>query len=123
MIRLLIADDHRIVRECVSRFLGSQEGFVVVGKAADGAEAVELAKTLEPDVVLIDHEMPEKNGVEATKEILEALPDAVVIGFSMHDDGPVEQAMLDAGARVHVSKSRTTSDLLLAIRKQVGMEA
>lgn len=123
MIRVLIADDHRIVRECVSRFLASQDGFLVVGKAADGAEAVELAKSLQPDVVLIDHEMPKKNGVEATEEILNALPGVVVIGFSMHDDGPVEKAMLDAGAAVHISKSRTTSDLLMAIREHTGMQA
>lgn len=122
-VRVLIADDHRIVRECVSRFLEAQGGFAVVGKASDGAEVVEMAKALRPDVVLIDHEMPQKNGVEATQEILKDNARVVVIGFSMHDDGIVEQAMKEAGAAAHISKSRSTSDLLSVIRKHSSVNA
>jgi DNA-binding NarL/FixJ family response regulator len=120
-LRVLIADDHRIIREGLCRLLESQDGFRVVGKAPDGATAVQMADALEPDLVLMDYEMPEKNGVEAIQEIRKSHPDMVVIAFSMHDDGSVEQAMLDAGAAVHVSKSRSTSELLSAIREHAGL--
>ena len=67
--------------------------------------------------------MPKKNGIEATGEIVKSLPNVLVIGFSMHDDGPVEKAMLDAGAVAHVSKSRGTADLLSTIRVHAGLDA
>lgn len=116
-IRVLIADDHYVIRASLSRILESQEDFLIVGQAAEGAAAVEMANTLHPDVVLMDYEMPEKDGVKATQEILQSHPDIVVIGFSMYDDGPVEKAMLDAGAAVHLSKTRSAADLLPAIRR------
>ena len=116
ILRVLVADDHRIIRESLSRFLNSQEGFLVIGKAADGREAVAMAGTLQPDLVLIDHEMPAKNGVEATREILDGNPKVIVIGFSMHDDGRVEKAMINAGAAAHVSKSRSKNEILATIR-------
>ncbi len=119
-VRILIADDHRVVRECLSRFLDAQNGFLVVGKAPDGAEAVLMAQDLKPDVVLMDYEMPKKNGIEAIHEILRDNANVVVIGYSMHDDGPVEKAMLDAGAAAHISKSRSTDELFSVIRKHAG---
>ncbi len=122
-IRILIADDHRIVRECLSRFLDAQNGYMVVGKAPDGAEAVLMAQDLKPDVVLMDYEMPEKTGIEAIHDILRDNGNVVVIGYSMHDDGPMEKAMLEAGAVAHISKSRSTADLLSTIRVHVGMDA
>jgi DNA-binding NarL/FixJ family response regulator len=116
LIRILIADDHPVIREALSRFLDSQEDMTVVGKAADGIEAVEMAHSLKPRLVLMDFEMPHKKGAEATSEILQENPALVVIGYSMHDEGPITQAMAVAGAATHVSKHRDNADLLSAIR-------
>jgi DNA-binding NarL/FixJ family response regulator len=116
-IRVLVAEDHPILRKSLSRFIDSQEDFTIVGKAADGVAAVRAALTLKPDVVLMDYSMPRMNGVEATRQISQSNPEIVVIGFSMHEEGPAEQAMLAAGAVSHISKSQSTKELLAVIRE------
>ena len=120
-IRILIADDHYVIRTFLSRILESQEDFRIVGQASDGVATVETAKALRPDVVLMDYDMPGKDGVAATQEILKSDPNILVIGFSMHDEPTVEQAMLEAGAAVHVSKKRSAVELLPTIRKFSGL--
>ena len=115
--RVLIAEDHRIMRNSLSRLIDSQDDFTVVGHAPNGAAAVELAHALKPDVVLMDYSMPQMDGVEATRKIVRSHPQIVVIGFSMHDEGPEEQALLEAGARAHISKSQSTADLLSILRQ------
>lgn len=119
-IRILIAEDHPVIREALNRLLDTQEDMEVVGKATNGLEAVEMADALQPSVLLMDFEMPKRNGAEATQEILESNSAIVVIGYSMHNNGPVEQAMLNAGAAAHVSKHGDNADLLSAIREHAG---
>ncbi len=100
-----------------AEILESQDDFQIVGQASEGAAAVELANRLHPDVVLMDYDMPEKDGVKATQEILQTHPRTLVIGFSMYDEPPVEKAMLEAGAAIHLSKSKSAAELLPAIRR------
>ena len=116
-LRVLIVDDHFVIRSALSRILESQDDFLIVGQAAEGVAAVELANRLHPDVVLMDYDMPEKDGVKATQEILQTHPKTLVIGFSMYDEAPVEKAMLEAGAAIHLSKSKSAAELLPAIRR------
>ena len=116
-IRVLIADDHYVIRAFLSRILESQDDFRIVGQTSDGVTTVEMTKALRPDVVLMDYDMPGKNGVTATQEILMTDPDILVIGFSMHDESIVEKAMLEAGAAVHLSKRTSAAELLPTIRR------
>lgn len=115
-IRILVTDDHAFLRHIIGSLLESQGDMIVVGKASNGAEAVELAQALHPDVVLMDYEMPEKGGARAIKEILKSHPTMPIIGFSGHEDDMVKRVMLEAGATIYVSKNSDTSELLSAIR-------
>jgi DNA-binding response OmpR family regulator len=103
-IRILVADDHAIVRQGLAGMLGEHAGFEVVGQAADGLEAVELALANCPDAILMDVSMPKLSGMEATRRIVEALPSARVIGLSMHEAEDMAAAMLKAGAVAYLRK-------------------
>lgn len=119
-IRILIADDHPVIRAAISQFLDLQDDMKVIGMASNGAEAVSMARDLRPDVVLMDYEMPAKGGAAATKEIRSAAPKTVVVSYSMHEDEKVINAMLEAGAAFHVSKHTDNALLLSAIRQHAG---
>jgi DNA-binding NarL/FixJ family response regulator len=114
--RVLLADDHALVRQGFRMILGSQEDFVVVGEAANGLEAVELAQELQPEVVVIDVSMPELNGIEATRRIGEVSPRSRVIALSMHKDAVYVREMLRAGARGYLLKDAMDTDLIGAVR-------
>lgn len=116
-IRILIADDHAFLRTTLSQVLDSKEEITVVGEASDGAVAVEMAGTLLPDIVLMDYDMPRLNGVEATRQILADHPGVMVIGLTMHEKGPVEIAMLEAGAVAFFTKGGSLQALFAAIRQ------
>jgi CheY-like chemotaxis protein/anti-sigma regulatory factor (Ser/Thr protein kinase) len=115
-VRVLLADDHATMREGLARLLGEERDIEVVGQAADGQEAVRLAATLHPDVVLMDVSMPGLNGIEATRAIHDDSPDVRVIGLSMFEEAERAQAMRDAGADLYLTKSGPAADLLAAIR-------
>jgi PAS domain S-box-containing protein len=116
-IRLMLADDHAAIREGLARLLGKEHDIEVVGQASDGEGAVDLALRLEPDVILMDIEMPSVDGVEATRRILPHRPHTKILGFSMHTEGELTQALLDAGAVGFLSKSSSLEELTKAIRK------
>jgi len=113
---VLIVDDHRIVREGLRELLESEDDLDVVGEAADGRQAVALARRLAPDVVVMDVNLPELDGMEATRRILAERPDTRVVALSMHTDGSVARNMRNAGASAYLAKGVPTEDLIAAIR-------
>lgn len=114
-IRVLICDDHPLFREGLRAILREQEAFEVVGEARNGNEAIERAVALRPDVVLMDIDMPELSGLEATKRIVAArLPGKVLI-LTLYDDEELIANCLDAGAAGYVLKDGPTSELLFAL--------
>ena len=103
-IRVLLADDHHIVRQGLASFLRMEPGIEIVGEASDGVQAINLTRVLHPNVVIMDVSMPGVNGIEATREIVREFPDIRVIGLSMHEDGEMTAAMRQAGAIAYVAK-------------------
>lgn len=115
-IRILLADDHLVVRDGLARLLERQPDFQVVGQAADGQQAVDLVLRLRPDVVLMDVSMPGLSGVEATRCIVSQVPQVRVVGLSMYTDAGVASSMAEAGAVSYVRKTAPPEYLLAAIR-------
>jgi DNA-binding NarL/FixJ family response regulator len=100
--RVLLADDHELVRRLLRRAIAAQPGLELVGEAADGSEAVELARRLEPDVVVLDLAMPFKDGLQVAGELRSELPACAILVFSDQD---AEQAALAAGADRYLGKA------------------
>jgi len=115
-IRILLADDQQLTSAGLKSLLEREPDLSVVGEASDGAQAVEQAARLKPDVVVMDVAMPEMNGIEATRLIIEADPAIKVIGLSMHSDGQYVLEMLRAGATGYLLKDCAQEDLAQAIR-------
>lgn len=114
-VRVLIVDDHRIVRQGLVSILSAKAGVEVAGEAQDGQEAIDLALALEPDVVLMDVDLPGVNGIEATRRIKARLPGARVIGLSIHEEEEVAQSMIAAGASDFITKGGHPERLLRRI--------
>ena len=115
-VRVLIVDDQAIVRDGVRMILEAQPDIEVVGEASDGREALEAARHLSPDVVLMDIAMPGMNGLEATAAIKQELPDVQVLVLTMHEDYEYFFELLRSGASGYVLKGASSSDLVSAIR-------
>jgi DNA-binding NarL/FixJ family response regulator len=113
-IRLLLADDHRMLREGLRKSL-DELGFTIVGEARNGVEAVDLAAAVQPDVVLMDVTMPELDGVEATRQLKERLPNTFVIMLTMHADQDVLTEAIRAGANGYLVKDCSTDEIASAI--------
>jgi DNA-binding NarL/FixJ family response regulator len=122
-IRILIADDHGVVREGLRAVLGSEIDMEVVSEAATGKEVVERAAELRPDVILMDIQMPELNGIEATRRILEANPDVGVVVLTMFEDDDSVFSVMRAGARGYVLKGAPPSEILKVVRAVAAGEA
>jgi len=116
-ITILIADDHKIVREGLIALLSQHPQMTVVGEAENGRQAVQLAATLRPRVVIIDIGMPELNGIEATRQIIAEVPDVKVIALSMHSDKRFVKGMLKAGAAGYLLKYCASEELISAIQR------
>lgn len=114
-IRVLLAEDHAVVREGTRRILEADPGISVIGEAAEGAEAVDLARDLAPDVVLLDMAMPVLNGVEATRRIRSLQPPPYVLLLSAYDDVDYAEAALAAGASGYLLKIAHAADVVAAI--------
>ncbi len=114
--RILLADDHTIMRKGLRLLLERQAGFQVIGEAADGRETVELTDTLRPDVVVLDIAMPNLNGIEAARQIALKQPSTAVVILSMHSDESYVLRALKAGARAYLLKDSAESDLIGAIQ-------
>ncbi len=115
-IRILLADDHAVVRQGFHMILAGQPDMEIVGEAGNGREAVELAEKLHPDVVVMDVAMPELNGIEATRRLGTSTPHTRVLALSMHKDSVYVREILRAGARGYLLKDAVDSDLLAAVR-------
>ncbi|BCA55515.1 hypothetical protein W02_26550 [Nitrospira sp. KM1] len=116
-IRVLVVDDHASMREVLTDMLRSYPGVEVIGEGANGREAILLAKQRQPDVILMDITMPKLDGIEATRQIKQAHPKIIVIGLSVHQGGPVELAMMEAGASVFINKEAAVDRLYETMMK------
>lgn len=116
MIRVLLADDHAMVRKGFRLILEGQPDMEIAGEAGNGREAVELAEKLHPDVVVMDVAMPELNGIEATRRLASSLPHTRVLALSMHKDSVYVREILRAGARGYLLKDSIDTDLISAVR-------
>jgi DNA-binding NarL/FixJ family response regulator len=115
MVRILIADDHEIVRAGLQRIIESHSGWSVVAVAGDGKEAIEMAIETKPDVAVVDYALPLVNGIEVTRQIRAHLPKAEVLIFTMHDNETLILDLLQAGARGYLLKSDANRHLIPAI--------
>lgn len=115
MLRILIADDHEVARHGIRALLESHDGWDVCAEAKDGREAVEMATTVSPDLILLDIGMPNLNGLEAARQILASSPDTPILILTMHDSEQVVREVLRAGARGFLLKSDAGRDLVAAV--------
>ncbi len=121
-ITVLLVDDHNLVRRGVRRMLEDDPSIIVVGEASDGGEAVELARSLRPAVIVMDCAMPGMSGLVAMRQILRDLPDAAVLMLSMHAEETLVRQAIEAGARGYVLKSALDLDLADAVKRAAAGE-
>jgi DNA-binding NarL/FixJ family response regulator len=119
-IRILIADDHEIFRRGLRSLLESHAEWEVCGEATDGQEAVEQAKELNPDVVVLDITMPRLNGLQAAQLIRNSAPRSKMVILSQHEPSLMRQAALSAGASAYVTKSEVSRELMIAIEGMIS---
>ena len=118
--KILIVDDHEVVRQGIRTILKARPQWEVCGEAINGKEAIAKAKTLNPDVIIMDITMPEMSGIEATRQLVkEKVPSAVRI-FTMHESRNLTETVREAGARGFVLKSHAARDLLDALERLMG---
>ncbi len=115
MLRILIADDHEVARHGIRALLEGHPGWEVCAEAKDGREAVELAATTNPGIILLDIGMPNLNGLEAARQILAASPNVAILILTMHDSDHMVREVLRAGARGFLLKSDAGRDLVAAV--------
>lgn len=115
-IRIVLADDHAVVRAGIRALLEAQPGLEVVGEASSGREAVEVVEQFDPDVALLDIRMPDMSGLEACREIRARCPEVEILILSMYSDETYLREALEAGARGYILKESTDDDLVRAIR-------
>jgi DNA-binding NarL/FixJ family response regulator len=114
-VRILVADDHELIRKGIASTLEEVPGWTVVAQANDGREAVELAQSLRPDIVILDMTMPELNGLEATRQIVAARAGGCVLILTAHESEQLVREVLNAGAQGYVLKSDAGRALITAV--------
>jgi DNA-binding NarL/FixJ family response regulator len=115
IVRILLVDDHPIVRQGLKTLLEGHSGWEVIGEASDGAEAVEKAGRLKPDIIVLDVTMPKMNGLEACRLLRKQVPQLEILFVTQHDSPHMMREALEAGARGYVVKSNAARDLLEAV--------
>ena len=114
-LRILVVDDHELVRRGLRSILETHPNWVVAGEATTGREAIEKADTLKPEVVILDMSMPELNGLEATRGILKVLPNARILVLTQHDSEQLARSFLQVGVQGYLVKSDAARDLVPAV--------
>jgi len=114
-VRLLVADDHEIVRRGLRMVLEARPGWSVTAEACDGREAVEKAQQTRPQITILDLSMPSMNGLEAARQIIKTVPETKILILTMHDSDPLIQKILETGARGYLMKSDAARDLVAAV--------
>jgi DNA-binding NarL/FixJ family response regulator len=122
-ITVLIADDHPLFREGLKSLLSTDLSIEVIGEATTGSEAIDMAKLLQPDIILLDIQMPEINGIEATKKILLTSPHIRILAVSASDDDYSIFSMIEAGARGYILKDTGPDQILRAVKAVGDSEA
>jgi len=120
--RVLLVDDHPIVRQGLAMLINAEPDLMVCGEASTGAEALQLVRTSEPDVAMIDIALDDRSGVELIREIRGMLPDLPMLALSMHDESLYAERVLRAGGRGYVMKQEATENMLTAIRRVLAGE-
>jgi DNA-binding NarL/FixJ family response regulator len=115
-LRILVVDDHELVRRGIRGLLRARRGWTIIGEAASGREAVAKANNLKPDVVIVDVSMPDLDGLQATRQIREATPTTEVVVLTMHESDQMVRRALDAGALGYVLKSDLAAHLVNAVK-------
>lgn len=115
-MRILIVEDHPMFRDGLFKMLETVEGFEVVGEAASGEEAVELAEQLKPTIILMDINLPKMSGIEATKRIVQSMPDVGILILTMYDDDSSVFSAMRAGARGYLLKEANRNEIVRAIQ-------
>ena len=115
-LRIVVADDHPIVRDGIRSLIDAQEGMSVVGEAGDGAEALQVVAMLAPDVLVVDMSMPQLNGAQVTRRVRQNWPAVRVIALTVHDDRDYLAQLLNAGVSGYIVKRAASSELIRAIR-------
>lgn len=117
MIRVLLVDDHKLIRVGLGKLLQAESGIEVVGEAGDGETALQLARELSPDVVVLDINMPGMNGVEATRRLTRLEPTPRILIVSVHSQDPVPARLLEAGAAGYLTKDAAADEIVAAVRQ------
>jgi CheY-like chemotaxis protein len=115
-ISVLLADDHEVMRNGLAKLLEDEADINIIGMAANGKEAVDLARQTPPDVVVMDVSMPVMNGIDAARQINALLPGTAIIGLTMHNEPDIQQAMVDAGAYACLTKTDSPDRLVETVR-------
>ncbi len=115
-IKVMIADDHALVREGIMAFLRMHDEIEITGEAANGIEAIQKAKELRPDIILMDIAMPELGGIEATLEIKKTMPEIKILILTQYDDKAYVSRLLKAGVSGYILKHAVGTDLIAAIK-------
>jgi DNA-binding NarL/FixJ family response regulator len=121
-ITVLLVDDHALVRRGFRRMLEDEPDISVVGEAGDGSEAIRIASELRPQVIVMDCALPSMNGLDATRQILDDLPETAVLMLSMHSESTWVRQAIDAGAKGYILKNAMNLELGPAVRRVAGGE-
>jgi DNA-binding NarL/FixJ family response regulator len=116
-VTVLLVDDNALIRRGIRSVLDQYEDVRIIAEATNGLEAIQYARMLGPDLILMDIRMPEMDGVQATRIIKQEQPDCVIVGLSVVQTGPMREALLQAGATTFLSKDCVTMELYAAIQK------